>query len=190
MSVFTAAIIAGADDADQGGSTPDVTGTVINVNATTQWGGFRFQNVTIPQGATINSATLDVYLTSTTYDDPDVTIYGDDTDNAAAFTTTTNDLSSRPATTANVRWNAAGLGTGTKTTPDIATVIQEIVNRAGWASGNALAVLMVGYDSSTLLRIRTYEGDYSVAGELTVDYTASGGGGAATKAAYYARARA
>ena len=57
MTAFTTTVAASADDADQGGVTVSITGSNLNANATTQWMAFRFNNVTIPNAATINTAT-------------------------------------------------------------------------------------------------------------------------------------
>jgi hypothetical protein len=175
MATFSATITASADDAQEAGGTVTIDGGALNANSTTGYTGMRFQNVTIPAGSTINTATLNVYLTSGSFDDPDITIYAEDTDDAAAFTTSANNLSSRTPTTANTVWNAASIGTGVKTSPDFAAVIQEIIDRGGWTSGNDIAILYVGNDASSLMRIRAYDaggGDYAT---LNIDYTPGGG---------------
>jgi hypothetical protein len=70
-------------------------------------------------------------------------------DNAGPIASTAFGLSSRSRTTASVAWapprwlvvGAAGIG---ERTPDLAPVVQEVVNRPGWAPGNALLVLVTG----------------------------------------------
>lgn len=173
MTLFSATIVASADDAQEAAGTVTIDGGALNANNATGYIGLRFQNVTIPAGATINTATMDVYLVSGSFDDPDVTIYGHDTDDAGAFTTSSNDISGRTATTATASWDASGLGTGVKTTPDFASVIQEIVDRGGWASGQDIVIILKGDDAGTLLRIRAYDsgsGDYAT---IDIDYTAA-----------------
>ncbi|GEM_PF-1753555 len=101
--------------------------------------GLRFNNVAIAQGSTISSAFLQVYgntansLGSATLG----RIYADDVDDAAAWGS-----SSRPSqittTTASIDWDPTVWGDTWMTSPDIASVIQEIVSRGGWASGNDL----------------------------------------------------
>jgi hypothetical protein len=106
--------------------------------------GFRFRNVTIPQGATIVSAIVEVESDGADANDTcNVTIYGDDTDDAAVFSTYA-DYVARADTTAHIHWDAIPhwfAGTHYQT-PDISTVVQEIVSRAGWVSGNSMAILM------------------------------------------------
>lgn len=177
MTIFSTTITASADDAQEASGTVTIDGGALNANSTTGYTGLRFQNVTIPPGSTINTASLNVYLTSGSFDDPDITIYAEDTDDAAAFTTASNNISSRTPTTANTVWNVGSLSTGVKTSPDFAAVIQEIIDRGGWSSGNDLAIIYVGNDASSLMRIRAFDaggGDYAT---LNIDYTAGSGGG-------------
>lgn len=153
------------------------------------WAAARFTGATIPPGSTIDSATLSLYIHSATYDDTDVTFFLDDADNSAALTTTANDFSSRAATTANVVWTATAVGTGWKSPGSLTAVVQEVVSRAGWASGNALTVLMDARTVSNNFRFRSYEYDPTLAAKLDITYTPPAGGGVAVKAAHYRRLR-
>lgn len=149
----------------------NLTADNVNIETSGAHGGTRFLNVTIPQGATINSATLEVYIATTSYDDPHIDIYGEDQDNAGVFTTAANNIQNRTRTTAKVDWDGTGIGTGWETLPDVATLIQEIVNRAGWSSGNALAIL---FDGMTSVALRFRQWDYSthtLGAKLAIDYT-------------------
>jgi hypothetical protein len=70
-------------------------------------------------------------------------IEGEDADNPATFSTYA-DFIARVRTTANVSWinSAASYPPDYYTSPDISSIIQEIVNRGGWASGNHIAIFM------------------------------------------------
>lgn len=98
--------------------------------------GFRFQNVTVPQGATIESATLTVEVVDTE-GSPDVDVFGVAEDNAAVW----NDPDNIPSDTTqtSVSTNITPGSTGSLSI-DVAAQVQEIINRAGWSSGNALAL--------------------------------------------------
>ena len=130
--------------------------------------GMRFQGIAIPRGATILSATLS--LVSAHYDGSQTgaaaktRIRAQAADNPGAFTDQT-DFDSRIFTGGNpasgidsskvttaVDWdNITAWSTNgqTKTSPDIATVIQELVNRSGWASGNALVLFWEDFEGRT-----------------------------------------
>ena len=171
MATWSGTIAASADDAVQAPDTSvSITSVVMNANSASQGAGMRWQNVTIPQGSTINSATLTINVVNTSFDDPDVNIYGQAADNAAAFAATNNNVSSRTATTATVTWTATSIGAGAKNAPELKTVIQEITDRAGWSSGNALALIIWGRSGASLLRWNQYDNG-SGAASLSIDYT-------------------
>ncbi|MCZ2112805.1 MAG: hypothetical protein LC131_02960, partial [Anaerolineae bacterium] len=179
MTSIVVQVSASNDDAIENRSNGNVSRTGnIEISSTYNPAGVRFQNVTIPKNATIDSATLNVYVSSSSIDEPNLYIYGQAVDNAGEFLNATNDISSRTKTTAKTTWYVAspGTGTGSKTSPDIKAVIQEIVNRAGWASGNALVLIFVDISGSNF-RFRSWDIDTATAAKLTVNYTVSGGGG-------------
>ena len=172
MATLSRTIAASSDDARQSNDAVVTSGTNISVDFSYRLAGLRFTNITIPQGATINSATLTVYLPNASYDSPDVTIWGEDIDDAPTFTTADNNISGRTPTTATVVWNAANIGTGWKAAPGLASIIQEIVNRAMWASGNDIALILKG-NSTNPLRFNSYDGGASDYATLDIDYTES-----------------
>lgn len=179
MTSIVVQVSASNDDAIENRSNGSVARTGnIEISSTYNPAGVRFQNVTIPKNATIDSATLNVYVNSASVDEPNLYIYGQAADNAGEFINATNDISSRPKTTAKTTWYVAspGTGAGSKTSPDIKGVIQEIVNRAGWTSGNALVLIFVDISGSNF-RFRSWDTDAATAAKLTVNYTVSGGGG-------------
>ena len=131
--------------------------------------GLRFTNVTIPQGATINSATIEVYHGS--FDrsaDPTGQWQAWNTDNAGQFGGS-NRPSTVPLTTSYVTHNPTA-GAGWKSA-SVSSVIQEIINRPGWASGNAINLVWMSTISSNAWApfhdVKT--GSYPA--RLTIDYT-------------------
>ncbi len=145
-------------------------------------GALRFQNVAIPAGATINSATLtltarfaSVSINATT---SIVTIYADVGSNrSAALDSAHNPGTGWTNSTANKQ--QAGLATSPLAV-DVAAIVQELVNLGGWASGDNICLKLdpvansgdtywitywVDYDADTLADVAT----------LVVDYTEAGG---------------
>jgi len=111
--------------------------------------GLRFQNITIPKGAIIEAAYVELvsHEAKSAEDVALIDITGEAADNAAMFSEDAL-LTARTKTTAKVRWTVSeewGLWTSHKTI-DIKSIVQEIVNRDGWASGNALALFLMGTD--------------------------------------------
>jgi hypothetical protein len=113
--------------------------------------GLRFIDITIPQGAIIDSAfvVFHAHEGKSSEDVAMLTVVGEATDNAITFDEANfNDdflLTDRPQTDAAVEWTVAEdwvIWQPYKTS-DIAPVIQEIVNRPGWAPGNAIALIFL-----------------------------------------------
>lgn len=100
---------------------------------------FRFLAVTGPvSGAIIATATITVTV-QTKSGTPDTTCFGVDVDDAAAFADPGNLPSAAPRTTAS---SPGPTATGVQVI-NVATQVQEIINRAGWASGNNMAFIVV-----------------------------------------------
>jgi hypothetical protein len=138
--------------------------------------GFRFQNVSIPQGATINSAYFKPTSNGSHSAHIDTVLRMQDADDAATFSNY-SDFVGRPKTTASVTWD---FGTGSDWTtaeelqsPDIAGPLGEVIERQGWASGNDLVVFWDD-DGSTYGHMRavySYNGSSTYAAKLDATYT-------------------
>ena len=178
MPTLSISVAASADDAQETSGTMNLTGAALNANATTQISGLRFTGVTVPPGSTISSATLELYLPSGSYDDPDVTIRGSGAADVDAFTTTTNDITNRPKTSAAVTWTASAIGTGPRTTPELKSLVEETIAVPGWASGNDMAFYIQGNNAGSLLRWGAVDGT-DPAAALSITYTPPASGQAA-----------
>lgn len=106
--------------------------------------GVRFRGVAVPQGAVILSAQIEFVASSNSINaTSNLILYGEDADSAAGFTNKANFLA-RTRTSAYVPWSAVPTwATGQKyLTPDLTGIVQEIVSRAGWVSGNDLVIFV------------------------------------------------
>jgi len=102
-------------------------------------GGFRFTGLAIPQGAVITEAKILLVNDANSVGTPSLAIQGDDADDSAIFSTHA-DFVGRTRTTASVAWTPGAQTAETKlTTIDIKDVVQEIVDRPGWTSGNDMS---------------------------------------------------
>lgn len=104
----------------------------------------RFPEVTIPNGATIVYAKIRFRLFHATAGTATVDWYGNDVDNATAPTTAA-EANALSLTTATAEWeqvidDADSFWTIFETV-DLKDILQEIVDRAGWASGNAMQLV-------------------------------------------------
>lgn len=112
----------------------------------------RFQNVTIPQGTTIDSAVLTIYAHEDESAPAYITVYAEDIDDSPMFSDD-EALADREMTTASVAWDCVDDWTMWQPyhSPNLAALIQEVVNRSGWESGNSLTLFMQGEDQGASL---------------------------------------
>jgi hypothetical protein len=135
--------------------------------------GIRFQNISIPQCAVITNATIQFTAKNTFGNDGscDLTIYGENSDNAVTFSNADFNISNRLKTDAAVNWipnvwigDASGPA---QKTVDISSIIQEIVNREGFVSGNSVSVIIEG---SGLRRAFSYNNSQATAPEICIEF--------------------
>jgi len=145
-------VAVGSDDAEE-----SATGAV-NLNSSdlelvldgsrgNQTVGLRFTGVAIPRGAPVTNAFVQFQVDRATSTATSLTIRGQAADDPGTFKKTAMNISSRTPTGQSVTWDpvpAWPTPGAEQVTPDIAPVIQEIVDRDGWASGNALVIIITG----------------------------------------------
>ncbi len=174
-------VAGGSDDAEEKptGGIPYITSSdleMVDDVGDIQTVGMRFTGVDIPQGATIVDAWIQFQVDEATSQATSVTIEGQASDNAATFTTSSGSISSRPRTSAAVAvpwslpaWNQIGAAGTDQQTPNLAGIIQEIVSRPAWTSGNALVIIVTGSGRRVA---ESYEGDTGGAPLLHIDIDA------------------
>lgn len=177
-TTLTLNVSASSDDARNVSGNGTFNSTVVTqhlgiLSSTDYWNGFRWLNVTVPQGATITSATIDLFSAGVSAGTTvELIFYGVDEDDAATFANNTdNKPEGKARTTASVtktitvaNWSSTGFQSGSNI--DVKDLVQEIVNRPGWTSGNALAI--VGHDNGST-------GTNSYVGHSTYDRAADRG---------------
>jgi hypothetical protein len=153
------------DDGQSASSTTwDSSSTTLN--GTTRV-GFRFPAVAVPNKATISRAILKVEVSSVFGSLSAPAVTGVAEDNASAWSTSVNPFTVTP-TTAGTSFSPGG---GGSISIDVTAIVQEIVDRTGWASGNALAFAMsasgtgnIGFTdygtspTATYLQVSYYDG--------------------------------
>ena len=135
--------------------------------------GLRFQNIQIPQGALINNAYIEFEADeagTAGVNNPNLIISAHNNDNAPAFSSTNYDVSSRQITTNTIPWLITGswVVNSKYQTPNIASIIQEIINRQEWQSGNSIVLIIEGTGRRTA---EAYNGESANAPLLVIDYS-------------------
>ncbi len=179
VQVFDVQVGALADDG-MSDATPFYGVNFIRIGSTTDnpdrdsW--VRFPNVTIPGGATIVVAYMTVESKDSDNDGVGVktNIYAEDADDAIAPTDRTEHQADVRTTSFTV-WDDEDFVVDTPTdSPSIVNVIQEIVDRGGWNSGQALMILWDDDETGAgVLQYALYDyfDDTTRAIKLHVEYT-------------------
>lgn len=141
--------------------------------------GLRFQDIAIPANATITNA----FIQFTADGDNDgvltITIKGEDIANSPSFVDGTNNISNRTTTTASVAWDnipswiddADGAA---QRTPDLSSIINEVITSNGWLSGNPVTFVMTGTGNADDRRkAESFDGGALIAPKLTIEYTSN-----------------
>ncbi|MBA2665516.1 MAG: hypothetical protein H0U69_00610, partial [Trueperaceae bacterium] len=130
-----------------------------------QLNAVRFTGLVVPDGSWVEHAEVVFTADGNSSGPLTLVVYGEASDAAEPFVQDpdrvgTGDLSSRPATAAVVEWSTdEPWRSGEQyATPDIAAIIQEIVDRPGWRSGAPIVVLIDGTGEETFRRALAYEG--------------------------------
>ncbi|NQV33290.1 MAG: discoidin domain-containing protein [Phycisphaeraceae bacterium] len=149
--------------------------------STLQTIGCRWTGIAIPKGATITEAWVQFSADDVDNDyhaaDVSLVITGQmPSSEPATFTVNLNDMSDRPATTASVVWDVGqwmethAMGPDERT-PDITSIIQEIVNHDGW--GGTVVLMFADNPASPSTGTReaeSFDGTASEAPLLHISY--------------------
>jgi type IV pilus assembly protein PilY1 len=172
----------GSDDAEESASgAMYLTSSDLELinDGSDQTVGIRFRNIQVAQGSTIISAHIEFAVDETTSGATSITLKGHDVDDSSTFTTSNSDISNRTTTTAAVSWNnidAWSLLQAKQKTPDLSSIVQEIVNRAGWETGNSMSFIITGSGKRVA---ESHNGSAGEAPRLVI--RAQGTGGAAVE---------
>ncbi|MFC1727465.1 LamG-like jellyroll fold domain-containing protein [Patescibacteria group bacterium] len=165
-----------------------VAGGLDNDGSSNWVGGWRFTGVNVPQGVTIDSAAFDVRAGDYggDYYVEEARIFADDVDDSASWSSSDSphdrwELSQ--TTTAYQDWGAGDTETVadgkwfSATTnwqpPAITNVVQEVINRNGWVSGNDLSIIITPRSTGTdgwYFETSTYDRGSEYAAKLDIDY--------------------
>ncbi|MBN2717390.1 MAG: metallophosphoesterase [Deltaproteobacteria bacterium] len=137
--------------------------------------GLRFTDMSIPAGATITNAFIQLTCDETDSEAATLFIAGEASDNATPFTADAYNVSSRSVTTASVAWSVpewllVGEAGDAQRSPDLSAVIQEVVDRSGWVSGNSIGIIVTG-ETGGVRHAEAYDGSSADAPLLYVEYT-------------------
>ena len=164
------------DDVNQDGNTLTTNGTIWVGNGSStssSYTGLRLTNVNIPQGATINSAAIQLYSSQSQWISLSLSISAENIGNSPTFSSSNKPsqrslVNQNSVYSNNIKWN----NNTWYSLSDISSVIQSVVNRSDWNPGNSLSIIIKGTGSSYARKFaQSFDNSASNAPKLTVTYT-------------------
>jgi hypothetical protein len=133
-----------------------------------------FKNILIPQGATIDAAKVEVKAFGIDTAIPTMKIVAHDADSSPLPANRT-EMNGRAATTAAATWApGAWVNNAWTDSPPLTAVIQEIVDRPGWAPGNSITIMIqpdpVAFTTQKRISFRTYDNSPDDGAGLLIDW--------------------
>lgn len=172
---LTVGVGASTNDAEEKVSNGDMKTTdgsleIGSKGNTPQWVGLRFPNVNLPDGVTIDQASI-AFTADGDSDDPcNLTFYGETAVNSATFNTNDYNISSRSRTASSVNWN--NVPDWNKEveydSPNLAALVSEIASISGWVSGNPMTFLISGNGERKAF---SWDDDPDFAPQLSITYS-------------------
>jgi hypothetical protein len=167
---------ASADDAEEkanGKISPANSDIELVFDGSNQVVGIRFASLAVPAKATISNAWVQFGTDEVKSAAVSLLVQAQAADQASGFTTALRSISSRPRTSAQVAWApvpwlVVGEAGAAQRTPNLAAVIQEVVNRPGWVAGNPLVILITG---SGVRTAESWDGKAALAPLLHVEFS-------------------
>ena len=151
--------------------------------------GLRFQNLDIPQGATITNAYIQFTVKEVSdYTDSAISliISGEASSDAERFSNS-DKIHARTLISAQVAWappvwEDVGDNGEDQRTPDLSTMVQAIIDRSGWNNNNGMAFIIEGVAGDRGSRVaKSYDDNQSSAPKLHVEYDTVAPGGNKTR---------
>jgi hypothetical protein len=143
--------------------------------------GMRFENIQIPQNATITNAYIQFTVDEIDSGETNVVIVGEASSDPLIYSNTNSNITNRVETTHSVEWSSIPPWTmideagDDQKTPSLVDIVQEIIDQTGWQSGNAMAFMIkAGNNCSDMSCQRTaesYNGDSDRAPLLHIEFT-------------------
>jgi hypothetical protein len=182
--IFERQILTSTDDAEEKFNGSYVTTTSSDIEMVyDSWNsqglqklGFRFDNITIPSNATITNAYIQFTADGASSGSVTMTIKGENIANSTTFSNSANNISNRTLTSSSVIWSSIPSwsdlqATSGQRTPNLSSIVSEIMTSNGWQNGNPITFIFAGTGSETEMRRSfSFEGNASKAAKLVIEY--------------------
>jgi hypothetical protein len=180
-NVWDGVVAADADDAEETLSNGSVTLVSSDLDLVVSGPhrvitAVRFQSVAVPPGATLERAWLQFQADEVDSGSCVLAIEAEASDDSPPLASASGDLTARVRTSAwagwsPAPWTAIGEADAAQRTSDLSGVIQEVVDRPGWASGGAMTFLLRGLDPDSQRVAESRDGSIPGAPALHLEYS-------------------
>jgi hypothetical protein len=158
-----------SDDAEQDGVVVNLGDGDLDLGS--QIVALRFPGVALPPGAIIESAVVQFTARENGNAQTDLQIVGLLGFDVPTFVAVDNDLSSRNATALSIPWSPGPWAAGTnQQTPELAPLLQELVNQSTWSTKSAVALRFQGSGQRAAV---AFDSNANQAAQLLVKYNSS-----------------
>jgi hypothetical protein len=170
-------VSSGSDDVEENSSGKvyiDSTDLELIYDVNAQVIGIRFTGVKIPKQSVITNAYIQFKVDEISSKKIKLIISGETSANALAFANNARNVSMRTKTSNKViwlpsTWLKVGETRSSQRTPNLKSIVQEIINQSNWNSGNSLVLIIAG--SSGKRVAESFEGDSAGAPLLHVEFS-------------------
>jgi type IV pilus assembly protein PilY1 len=150
----------------------NLTDTTLDLGGLYRKVGLRFANITLQKNAPITRAYIEFSTAGQDSANTTFAIEAVAQDNPGVFTTGIFNISTRPVYSEAVNWvmDYAWLTTDeVHQSADITALVQKLVDRSGWASGNAMAFL-ISNGEDVFRKAKSWNADPAKAPKLHIEY--------------------
>jgi len=138
-----------AEEADDGDVNLGSSDLELVKDKSNQHIGLRFDKVAIPRGTQIRSAVIQFTTDETTSEPTELVLQAIDSSNPPTFVERDHNITSRRLISDQIKWiptpwTKRGEAGGAQRTPDVKDLVQQLVNRSDWQSGNAIGFVFSG----------------------------------------------
>lgn len=137
--------------------------------------GIRFLNIDIPAGSIIQDAFIQFTVDETDTENTSVRITGERSLNPLTYSGTAGNISARAKTASFVDWNnipvwdTVGAAGADQRTPNLASIVQEIIDQPGWIANSALAIMLTANPGGERTA-ESFDGDPAAAARITITF--------------------
>ena len=171
--IFEVQVNAGENDAEEDSAgVANLTEATLDLGGLYRKVGLRFANITLVKNAPITRAYIEFTTAGQDSANTTFSIEAVAQDNPGVFTTGIFNIATRPVYSQAVDWamNYAWVTTDeVHQSADITALVQKLVNRSGWVSGNAMA-FVISNGEDVFRKAKSWNADPAKAPKLHIEY--------------------